>query len=1157
MRPLLKVLALSLFATFCLTSNSLAKVTTRTHGVAVAAQADTVSQAITFHNSIDAVVNYQLSLQSVGGQGRRDGLTGPRRDARGGPDDQDYQWRDSDEEDGPVYDWIDITQFEDVTDIQANDDDSLYGMFDLPFDFPFYGHAYNQIAIGANGYATFLWSDLFPYIQTWQDLPNANPGDARSTPPRALLAVNYQDLNLENNGHIYMWGSRSTLIVTWDDVPQFNAPDGDRWTFQLILTRDGFIKYQYRTIGAYDNGPYIVIGLQNEERDRGFNVIRRNNEYLEAEKAIGFGPAGSWINWVMVNPAGGEIGAGGETDITLNFIPGDHEDGVYQAILNVTTDDGEPSLRLPLLMSLNSPVGNIAGTITDAATREPISDAAVVTELGYTRWTDEQGQYRMDNLPVGNYRLTCSADGFNSQIGHSVVQDGQTADGSLALRHGEFTPEPNRVQRQLAPNSTQDVTVTVTNGGNDPVHYRGEMRLIGDANAEPWTVRQSINVGELVHDQRIDGAVFAEDNYYLAGAHGNNRPMIYVLSREGAYVDSFPQVGTARTGHKDLEYDGEWIWGSADTAVYAFDLDGNRTAHFHAPYNPTNNIAWDTDRNCLWVSSITQDYVAYDRAGNRLEHTIQRKGLRVYGLSYFPEDRDGHPLYVLDNPSAGVYNIHKVRPADSDTLLVHTFAFDGSSGVISLSITNQLDVYSWVALLMATYAGNPGYDQLKVIQVDARRGWLTINPSEGDLAAGGSQDITFHLDATDLPEAQFRCEIVFTHNGRGGETIIPVQLDVVAGPVHAERTVEMIRGWNLISANVQPDEVDVSRLLTGLVQNGDLVMIKDGAGHFYHPGHNFDDMSDWTVTAGYQVKVSRACSLTLSGMTVMPDDPIHLRRGWQIAPYYPRVAVDAEAALAGLGQTLMIAKDGYGNFYVPRLGFNAIGAMSEGQGYQMRLSEDADLVYQGFNQQQSAPEPHPRPVHFAAVATGAENMSLLLTGCREGVEYAAYSGNLLVGSGVAEDGLCGMPVWGDDPTTLDVDGAMEGAPLRVVRWDGSEEGSVSLDLAGTNLEYRTDDLIIAAVAVETTLPTTLAIASVYPNPFNSRTTINYSLPQAGAVQLVVFDMAGRQVAVIATGSLKAGTHTATLDGSNLSSGIYILKLKAGSVTASTKIVLAK
>jgi photosystem II stability/assembly factor-like uncharacterized protein len=79
----------------------------------------------------------------------------------------------------------------------------------------------------------------------------------------------------------------------------------------------------------------------------------------------------------------------------------------------------------------------------------------------------------------------------------------------------------------------------------------------------------------------------------------------------------------------------------------------------------------------------------------------------------------------------------------------------------------------------------------------------------------------------------------------------------------------------------------------------------------------------------------------------------------------------------------------------------------------------------------------------------------------------------------------------------------------------------------------------------------------YPNPFNPSTTIAYDLHKAGHVSLRVFDLLGREVAVLKDGFVEAGTHHAVFDGGNLASGVYFARLDAGEFTQTKKLMLLK
>jgi hypothetical protein len=88
-------------------------------------------------------------------------------------------------------------------------------------------------------------------------------------------------------------------------------------------------------------------------------------------------------------------------------------------------------------------------------------------------------------------------------------------------------------------------------------------------------------------------------------------------------------------------------------------------------------------------------------------------------------------------------------------------------------------------------------------------------------------------------------------------------------------------------------------------------------------------------------------------------------------------------------------------------------------------------------------------------------------------------------------------------------------------------------------------------------PAQCTLKGNYPNPFNPTTTISFSLVNAGAVKLAVFDISGREVATLVNGYREAGAHNVTFDASNLTSGVYVYRLSSGDLTVSGKMILMK
>jgi len=92
---------------------------------------------------------------------------------------------------------------------------------------------------------------------------------------------------------------------------------------------------------------------------------------------------------------------------------------------------------------------------------------------------------------------------------------------------------------------------------------------------------------------------------------------------------------------------------------------------------------------------------------------------------------------------------------------------------------------------------------------------------------------------------------------------------------------------------------------------------------------------------------------------------------------------------------------------------------------------------------------------------------------------------------------------------------------------------------------------------EKNLPLDWTLDGVYPNPFNPVATVRFSLMESVQVKAKLFNVLGQQVAVLANRPMQAGTHSLSINGENLSSGVYFLKFNAGPLSSVQKVVLMK
>ncbi|GIR12982.1 MAG: hypothetical protein CM15mP23_15570 [Cryomorphaceae bacterium] len=383
----------------------------------------------------------------------------------------------------------------------------------------------------------------------------------------------------------------------------------------------------------------------------------------------------------------------------------------------------------------------------------------------------------------------------------------------------------------------------------------------------------------------------------------------------------------------------------------------------------------------------------------------------------------------------------------------HTIVIDGSA-VIDLG-ENTLEVGDALGVFFTDDNGD--------LQCAGQTTWTGSN---GAIAAQGDDTTTDELDGF-VPGSEFvwmiwdaseSVEIMvlatynealndqgnFVVNGYSalaGLTYMPV------GP--SEQLLVMPSGWSNFSTYMSSENMDMVAFLSPIIS--DVIIAKDNAGLAYLPEWNFNGIGDLQVGQGYQVKLSNANELLVSGEYMMPEDnPIDLLAGWNMIGYLRTEPAAADAVLADITSTgnLVIAKDYSGNAYLPEWNFNGIGDMVAGEAYQLKVNNADVLQYLSNDDsyRMSSTEVTENNVsHYSKVAPTDNNMTVVIEDAAwdilptEGSEIAAFDkdGNM-VGSAIYSSPVTVVTVWGDDATTTSKDGMVVSESVSFKVWNTNE-----------------------------------------------------------------------------------------------------------------------
>jgi subtilisin family serine protease len=287
---------------------------------------ETVQEPMMIQNTGTGALTWSASLVDPGVPTR----------GRGGPDAFGYRWIDSDDFAGPEYEWVEISG---IGTQMVMGDNTFAGPFPIGFPFSYYGAQFNDVFVSSNGFLTFN-SAAGSYAM--------NVRIPLGAPPNRLVAGYWDDLNPSAGGLIFRHQDTANgrFIVQWSGVP--HAGGGSPQTFQIILSADGSILFQYKTVTETEDS---TVGIENLFGNIGLQVVF-NEPYLHDELAVRISTE-PFMDWLTLETTSGFVSAGAVDDVLVSFDATGLATGVYEAILRlVTNDEDEPIVDLPVTLTV-------------------------------------------------------------------------------------------------------------------------------------------------------------------------------------------------------------------------------------------------------------------------------------------------------------------------------------------------------------------------------------------------------------------------------------------------------------------------------------------------------------------------------------------------------------------------------------------------------------------------------------------------------------------------------------------------------------------------------------------------------------------------------------------------------------------------------------
>lgn len=263
-------------------------------------------------------------------------------EGQGGPDPFGYSWIDSNDPNGPQYQWEDITATGTlVTNWIATGtfdpkDEGYAGPFQLGFNFNFYGIPKSQIYISSNGFLHF--SPLTANAFTNSVIPSSGI-------PNDIIAPFWDDLDGSGQGTVHYKQDGNRFIIQFTNWQRYSKTG--TLTFQAVLYSNGRIFFYYNNMNTTLNS--ATIGIENSDGTVGLQVVY-NASYVTNGLAV---KISSDPEWLSANVISGIIYSGNSVIVVLTFSSEDYQPGTYSMDAIISSNDPlNPLIVVPVTMEL-------------------------------------------------------------------------------------------------------------------------------------------------------------------------------------------------------------------------------------------------------------------------------------------------------------------------------------------------------------------------------------------------------------------------------------------------------------------------------------------------------------------------------------------------------------------------------------------------------------------------------------------------------------------------------------------------------------------------------------------------------------------------------------------------------------------------------------
>jgi hypothetical protein len=325
----------------------------------------------------------------------------------------------------------------------------------------------------------------------------------------------------------------------------------------------------------------------------------------------------------------------------------------------------------------------------------------------------------------------------------------------------------------------------------------------------------------------------------------------------------------------------------------------------------------------------------------------------------------------------------------------------------------------------------------------------------------------------------------------------------------------------------------------------------------------------WNDKSGYILYSAEDKVLTIAGQSMnLNEFSVPVVKGENLVPYVLNYSADIESVFENVKSDIIAVKDDEGRFYIPSMKINEIKVLNPNSAYMVYAKNDFDMSFDGSNIEGCSNTQNTDFKHYSSTDLRTGHSMGLVIDCADldagdEVIIKDISGRK-IGSAVSQKGRAVVSVWGDNPFTNEIEGAVAGDELVVEVYHKSLAQEIKPTIKNSyslisndahSLTFTDNELLIVKAELNTIMSSVFDgtennMINIYPNPASEYITIEIN--NNNIESMAIYSLSGQKITEVQKSNISS-TIRFNVEGFN--SGVYFLRTTIGNKVYENRIIV--